>query len=71
MDLTIIFLNIFLKCLFYSYFLIILMFLLISIFTGIPMKSQILRSQGKVMMDPLSLLDFPEALGKPINVMIY
>ena len=25
---------------------------------GIPMKSQILRYQGKVMMDPLSMLDF-------------
>jgi len=30
---------------------------------GIPMQHQVLRSQGKIMMDPLSLLDFPEAKG--------
>ena len=30
---------------------------------GIPMPLQTLRLQGKIMMDPLSLLDFPEAKG--------
>ena len=35
---------------------------------GIPMQHQVLRSQGKIMMDPLSLLDFPEAKGMSCHV---
>jgi hypothetical protein len=30
---------------------------------GIPMQTQVLKFKGKTMMDPLSLLDFPEAKG--------
>ena len=30
---------------------------------GIPIKDQKLRIQGKIMMDPLSLIDFPETHG--------
>ena len=36
---------------------------------GIPMKSQVLRFQGKMMMDPLSLLDFPDAKGNAYHLL--
>jgi hypothetical protein len=31
---------------------------------GIPMREQVLTLEGKKMIDPLSLLDYPEAKGK-------
>ena len=34
---------------------------------GIPMRAQKLMLDGKLMMDPLSLLDFPEAKGSGLN----
>jgi hypothetical protein len=39
------------------------MIIIIIIFIGIPMSTQTLFIEDKLMLDPLSLLDYPEAKG--------